>query len=159
MNLNEYSTWLINFSDKYAIADERSKLTVYIAGLIEELNEYNLADTVEGKKKELGDLLAYLVLALNKVGFPPLKSALKFEFDNLLSVSELSLQLAGFLKRLYRGDNNTTDCVFTLLSYHDFIINELKQLNLTTEELIEINVAKLTKRDVNNTLKGSGDNR
>jgi len=157
MNLNEYSTWLIEFSNKYAIADERSKLTVYIARLIEELNEYNLADTVEGKKKELGDLLAYLVLALNKVGFPLL--ALSNKFDTELTISQLSMQLAGFLKRLYRGDVVITDCVFILISYHDFIIAQLTTLNLTTEELIEINVAKLTKRDVNNTLKGSGDNR
>jgi hypothetical protein len=52
MNLNEYSAWLIDFSIKYTIADD-VKLTVYIAGLIEELNEYNLADTVEGKKKRV----------------------------------------------------------------------------------------------------------
>lgn len=157
MNLNEYSTWLIEFSDKYAIADD-VKLTVYIAGLIEELNEYNLADTVEGKKKELGDVLAYLVLALDKVGFPLLAVFSKFN-DDQLTVSQLSMQLAGFLKRLYRGDNKITDCVFILFNYHDFILDELIQLNITVEELIEINYNKLTKRDVNNTLKGNGDDR
>ena len=157
MNLQEYSTWLIDFSNKYAIADD-AKLTVYIAGLIEELNEYNLADTVEGKKKELGDVLAYLVLALNKVGFPLIAVVNKFD-DSELTVSHLSMQLAGFLKRLYRGDAVITDCVFTLISYHDFIVDELTRLNLTIEELIEINYNKLTKRDVNNTLKGNGDNR
>ena len=157
MNLNEYSTWLIEFSDKYAIADD-VKLTVYIAGLIEELNEYNLADTVKGKKKELGDVLAYLVLALDKVGFPLLAVFSKFN-DDQLTVSQLSMQLAGFLKRLYRGDNKITDCVFILINYHDFILNELIQLNITVEELIEINYNKLTKRDVNNTLKGNGDDR
>jgi hypothetical protein len=157
MNLNEYSTWLIEFSDKYTIADD-VKLTVYIAGLIEELNEYNLADTIEGKKEELGDVLAYLVLALNKVGFPLIAVVNKFD-DSELTVSHLSMRLAGFLKRLYRGDNEITDCVFTLISYHDFIVDELTKLNLTIDELIEINVSKLTKRDVNNTLKGNGDNR
>jgi hypothetical protein len=157
MNLNEYSAWLIYFSSKYTIADD-VKLTVYIAGLIEELNEYNLADTVEGKKKELGDVLAYLVLALNKIGFPLLAVFSKFN-DDQLTVSQLSMQLAGFLKRLYRGDNKITDCVFILFNYHDFILNELIQLNITVEELIEINYNKLTKRDVNNTLKGNGDDR
>ena len=157
MNLNEYSAWLIDFSSKYTIADD-VKLTVYIAGLIEELNEYNLADTVKGKKKELGDVLAYLVLALDKVGFPLLAVFSKFN-DDQLTVSQLSMQLAGFLKRLYRGDNKITDCVFILINYHDFILNELIQLNITVEELIEINYNKLTKRDVNNTLKGNGDDR
>ena len=115
MNLQEYSTWLIDFSDKYAIADD-VKLTVYIAGLIEELNEYaNATDTVESKKKELGDVLAYLVLALDKVGFPLLAVFSKFN-DNQLTVSQLSMQLAGFLKRLYRGDNKITDCVFILFN-------------------------------------------
>ena len=156
MNLNEYSTWLIDFSDKYAIADD-VKLTVYIAGLIEELNEYNLADTVEGKKKELGDVLAYLVLALNKIGFPLL--AISNKLETALSVSELSMKLAGFLKRLYRGDAVITDCVWIYLDCHDFIVDELFKLDITIEELIEINYNKLTKRDVNNTLKGNGDDR
>ena len=158
MNLQEYSTWLIDFSDKYAIADN-VKLTVYIAGLIEELNEYaNATDTVESKKKELGDVLAYLVLALNKVGFPLIAVVNKFD-DSELTVSHLSMQLAGFLKRLYRGYAVINDVVFTLISYHDFIVDELTRLNITVEELIEINYNKLTKRDVNNTLKGNGDDR
>jgi hypothetical protein len=156
MNLNEYSAWLIDFSSKYTIADD-VKLTVYIAGLIEELNEYNLADTVKGKKKELGDVLAYLVLALNKIGFPLL--AISNKLETALSVSELSMKLAGFLKRLYRGDAVITDCVWIYLDCHDFIVDELFKLDITIEELIEINYNKLTKRDVNNTLKGNGDDR
>ena len=156
MNLNEYSAWLIDFSIKYTIADY-VKLTVYIAGLIEELNEYNLADTVKGKKKELGDVLAYLVLALNKIGFPLL--AISNKLETALSVSELSMKLAGFLKRLYRGDAVITDCVWIYLDCHDFIVDELFKLDITIEELIEINVTKLTKRDVNNTLKGNCDDR
>jgi hypothetical protein len=156
MDLNEYSTWLLNFSDKYAINDD-VKLTVYIAGLIEELNEYNLADTVEGKKKELGDVLAYLVLALNKIGFPLL--AISNKLGTTLSVSELSMKLAGFLKRLYRGDAVITDCVWIYLDCHDFIVDELTTLNITVEELIEINVTKLNRMSINNTLLGSGNDR
>lgn len=156
MNYEEYSDWLINFSNAYNISEEK-KLPVYLAGIIEEIGEYESLqfivweDTTLRKKKELGDVLAYLTLA-RQSNCPEQGRA-----KHIVHIESLMQIIGGYLKRLYRGDVLPIDKLHELAYYTwCYLLDEINRLEFTLDEIIQLNYDKLTNRK---QLLGTGDDR
>jgi len=157
MNYKEYSDWLVNFSNAYNIPEDK-KLAVYLAGIIEEIGEYETLiyrkdeDTTIKEKKELGDVLAYLTLAKYQSEYEDI-----FKHEELVFIDELMQMLGGYLKRLYRGDVLSTYKLHEILSYVDlYVMSEIECRDWTLKDIMQINYDKLTTRK---QLLGTGDDR
>jgi len=164
MKLREYSEWLIEFSKQFEIADE-NKLNCYIAGTGEEMCEameawanfnFNSCDdsdtAIQLWKLELGDVLAYCVLAANKLDIDLTPYSGSDTDFNLIQ-----LQILGYLKRIFRGDQNIEDRPKQIvIDAWKWLMEYLFVHGIELEDLIELNINKLKNRK---QLVGSGNKR
>lgn len=162
--LQDYTNWIVEFSKQYPIAEE-NKLNVYIAGIGEELLEYqDICDSYgsyEQRLKELGDVLAYVCLAANKLDIRlATLEDYKLSYSDSLTLS-IALLTLGTLKRYFRGDNDISERQARIVNdSYFYLLSELEGYdNTKLEDVINLNKQKLTQRSVNKTLVGTGDNR
>ncbi|CAM6006657.1 unnamed protein product [Sphagnum balticum] len=103
-------------------------------------------------KLELGDVLAYCVLAANKLDIDlTLYSRSDTDF-NLVQ-----LQILGYLKRIFRGDQNIEDRPKQIvIDAWKWLMECLFAHSIELEDLIELNINKLKNRK---QLVGSGNKR
>lgn len=161
--LQDYTNWIVEFSKQYPIAEE-NKLNVYIAGIAEELLEYqDICDSYEQRLKELGDVLAYVCLAANtlSIDLEELTEPCTDYYIHFINVEKIALITLGTLKRYFRGDNDISIRRKSIVNdSYFYLLSELEGYdNTTLEDVINLNKQKLTQRSVNKTLVGTGDNR
>ena len=117
------------------------------------------AELAQLELKELGDIYFWLTwlsldlnFELNASFISPIPDAYFTE------PIELSAQLAGAIKRVYRDNNLAKLQEIPILANN--ILGSLLLVYVCTEaDLMETNYAKLSKRLKNNTIQGEGDNR
>lgn len=140
-------------------------------GLIEELLEAHRANTDEELEKELGDVMFYLTQLGNETGIYISYKAIWMTEENT-AYSRIG-QLAGKLKKSIRDHGWTVgnpppkyflDWYVDNVDYFYVMVSDLyyslvKDNPPSMEEILDINVAKLTSRKERGVLQGDGDDR
>ncbi len=163
MKAHEYVQWLITTNLKQLqLADDSDFGTPELManfgfGILEEYFEYTKA-TVENQPKEAGDVLAYFVLLSVSLGFSrDHVSARLASTATEKSLNSKVDELAGALKRVFRGDGSPAEvemCAYSLLLW------TIGSVSIPVEALADLNRTKLTDRlERLGTFEGSGDNR
>jgi hypothetical protein len=112
--------------------------------------------------KELGDVLAYTVLTAD---YLLVDLNTNIDLSDTTTIDGIQLQILGYLKRHFRGDANPHVRKQLVVMSWKKLLEELELLTIYTESnidlqtIININVEKLTQRQANNTLRGSGSER
>ena len=115
--------------------------------------DYQKEQFREQMKKELGDMLFYLVSYENRIQHlsefrKPKPGRLK---ENLRDLASLNIQI----------DNPQSEhhLVIALRSAVDKVTDIASNFNFTLDEIIQSNLEKIHRRKANDTIKGSGDER
>lgn len=173
MDLNEYQQQIVNIWENKMPLDEL--LLFCCVGMAEEAGEAmgkikrwmrGEGFDRKGYLKELGDVLAYLVMAAHSRG-------IKLDFNSyantdatelvfqelLLGTSKLFVDTAYLLEIVFES----TKCQKLLPYFHDTLdtlVACTEVAHSTPEEVMQLNLDKLTDRIARNgTVRGSGDNR
>lgn len=163
MRPNEYVQWLITTNLKTLdLRDDSDFGTPHLMatfgfGALEEWHEFVSASAAE-QPKEAGDYLAYYCLLAVSLGFSRSHVSERLEKVAYNRTLQAPVQeLAGALKRLFRGDGSTSAVEGFAYNLLCFVLGHS---SLTFEAVAELNRLKLTDRlERLGTFNGSGDNR
>ncbi len=163
MTPSDYVQWLISANaTQLKLVDDsdfgtESLMAAFGFGALEEWHEFVNATAAE-QPKEAGDYLAYYVLLSVSLGFS--RSHVSERLDKVAynRILQAPVQdLAGALKRLFRGDGSTSAVEGLAYNLLCFVLGHS---SLTFEAVAELNKQKLTDRlERLGTFHGSGDNR
>ena len=156
MNLQEY----IEFTDGTAIYPDANtgnplEAMYLLLGLLSEYHEYirSYYSSTEDTISELGDCFWYLARLQKLFGVKVTE-----EFYTMFD-------MAGYIKKYYRDGTINENIPKWIEARWASLIEDLEDLNegstvtYSVEDVLDMNVKKLTARMKNNTIKGSGDNR
>lgn len=168
MNIHNYQNFVVK-TGFFRKSTQGRNLSYLLMGLIEEYGEiYELKneENLDDKNKELGDLSWYLTAICNEINIS-LTDLFNYTNSNY-NENEMILYfsyLSGIVKRVIRDDNeilieDKKRDVIKYLSYIlQFILNECNNNGIMFDNILTMNMNKIKKRIVNNTICGSGNNR
>jgi hypothetical protein len=148
--LEEHSIFLIEHSKKYVIPEDK-KLVLCLAGIIEEIMEFENATNIQDQKLEFGDVIAYFILLQEHIQQAPLIENEARDTNSLIQL------IAGTIKRIQRDDLNIDvrlgkiQCAVMYWIQKTLIVNDFD-----LSEILAMNKNKLESRI---QLKGEGNDR
>jgi NTP pyrophosphatase (non-canonical NTP hydrolase) len=175
-NLDEYKEKAITT----AIYPKSSKIIYPVLGLADETGEFYEKFKVQAKNRkgliqEIGDCFWYVANVCNDIDL--IMSSLMDELeeveyseesieDYLFSMITSSTKICGITKKWIRDEDNEglsdeklIEINFELSQYWIACLGMCKYLDITWQEVAQLNIDKLSSRKERNKIKGSGDNR
>lgn len=157
-NMNDY----IEFTRTTALYPKERALEYLMYGLIDELGEYleSFEEPLDAKY-ELSDVMWYVARLFDETSTPVPKDPDHHKFVEGLDLVILASKLYGDRKKLIRDNNPNKEKQFAkdLQNLYLGILAHVHYFHGDIDEIIQINVDKLTDRKNRNVLKGDGDKR
>ncbi len=158
----EYQQFLINEVSKTE-SNTEIPISIQFTNLIEQNEDYKKLDS--SVRKEAGDVLWYITnLGLIYLTKEELSDIVRISLDitrNMSHLDNVNIDLIyGKVKKHYRDDKPIDlEYIKLYLEYHYTNISTIFRNTKVLLEIMNMNIEKLSNRQSNNTLKGSGDDR